>query len=67
MNPVIWPKMIKKDNREYRIAWKSKITDKTGKGDWMTGTQFTAVALCEHKNREYKDIVHWVESRIIGE
>lgn len=45
----------------YRIAWKSKLTDTVGFGEFMF-TFKDAVLNINNLNEKYPDIHHWIES-----
>jgi hypothetical protein len=45
----------------YRIAWKSKITDKTGRGKAIFNSYETCKEICKGLNKKHKNINHYPE------
>lgn len=46
--------------KNYVIAWRSNVTDQTGRGDTKY-TKADADAICERDNIELPNIQHWAE------
>ena len=44
-----------------RIAWKSRLTDYSGHGEWHDATVDLGVAI-RLANKAFPDILHWIET-----
>lgn len=44
----------------YVIAWKSKITEASGRGT-TPFTKADADSLCQQRNKKYPELSHWAE------
>jgi hypothetical protein len=42
-----------------RIHWKSKLTGKSGYGQWL---DFDPSPTVDYMNRKYPELAHWIES-----
>ena len=49
--------------KQYRIAWRSKITGTTGYGEWSMSLRLLAELAVEYLNKNYPDVEHWFEER----